>query len=274
VSWTLDRLHVRVGRASKWTFDRLRIPVNPAEASLTPFDFGVNTAAEEDNSYLGPLGFVLLVPLVVLVLVLAALRRLTWRHAALAASLPLYILGVALAYRWNQWIGRFMLTPAVLAMPLVALVYRYRLATILTAVIGVATLYVALAHDTVKSSGRDGGTPVWKLSRADAIALRWSVMKQTLTTTDLAIPQDGHVLAVVGVDDFVYPFYGPKLKRRVTTVHPPDIGWPKFQQLLRKADETKSDWILINGSIGVGKTDKWKGVSYFPDNGWTLLRRR
>jgi glycosyl transferase family 87 len=264
----------RVAQASKWTFDRLQIPINPPESSLTTFTFGINTAAEEDNSYFGPLGFLLLLPLVIVVLVLAALGRLTRRHAVLAASLPLYILGVALAYRWNQWIGRFMLTPVVLAMPLVALVYRYRLFTILATVIGAATLYVSLAHDTVKPSGRDGGTPVWKLSRAETIALRLPSMKQTLVTTDLAVPDNGRVLAVVGENDFVYAFYGPKLDRHVATVHPQDIGWPKFERLLRKADEMRSDWILIDGTIPVGKSDAWEGVSYFPDNGWTLLRRR
>ncbi len=99
-------------------------------------------------------------------------------------------------------------------------------------------------------------------------------MKQTLTTVDLAIPEDARVLAVVGENDFIYAFYGPKLKRHVTTIHPSDIGWPKFQWLLRYADRTRSDWILVNGTIGIGKTDAWEGVSYFPDNGWTLLRRR
>jgi hypothetical protein len=264
----------RVAQAAKWTFDRLHIPINPPESSLTTFTFGVNTSAEEDNSYFGPLGFLLLLPLVVVVLVLAALGRLTRRHAALAASLPLYILGVALAYRWNQWIGRFMLTPTVLAMPLVALVYRYKLFTILATVIGGATLYVALAHDTVKPSGRDGGTPVWRLSRAEAFALRLPSMKKTLVTTDLAVPDDARVLAVVGENDFVYAFYGPKLDRHVATVHPQDIGWPKWQRLLRKADETRSNWILIDGTIPIGKSDAWEGVSYFDDNGWTLLRRR
>ncbi len=59
--------------ASKWTFDRLHIPINPPESSLTTFTFAVNTFAEEDNSYFGPLGFLLLVPLVLVVLVLAGL---------------------------------------------------------------------------------------------------------------------------------------------------------------------------------------------------------
>ena len=112
--------------AGWWTFGTLGIPVNPDESTLQDFSFAVNTDAEEDESYFGPLGFLLLVPLSAGTLAAFALGRAGRAQAALAAALPLYVVGLALAYRYNPWIGRFMLTPAALTMPLAAAVYRFR----------------------------------------------------------------------------------------------------------------------------------------------------
>jgi hypothetical protein len=262
-----------IERFGKWTFDRLHIPVNPPESTLTRFQFSVNTASEEDNSYFGPLGWLLLVPLCAGVLVLAALRRVRPIWAMLAASLPLYVLGVALAYRYNLWIGRFMLTAAALAMPVVALLYRWRLVAGVLAGVGAITLYLAHAHNDTKPTGRDGRSPVWTLTRAEAIAVRLPPMLKTLTATDEVIPAKARVLAVVGENDFVYALYGPRLERRVFTVHTQDVGWPKWQRLLRHADEVRADWILVNGTIPIGRSKSWETVSYFDDDGWTLLKR-
>jgi 4-amino-4-deoxy-L-arabinose transferase-like glycosyltransferase len=269
-----DRSQVEpIERLGKWTFDRLHIPVNPPESTLTTFQFSVNTASEEDNSYFGPLGWLLLVPLCLVVLVLGALRRVRPVWTVLAASLPLYVLGVALAYRYNLWIGRFMLTAAALAMPLAALLYRWRLLAGVLAAIGAFTLYVAHAHNDTKPTGRDGTTPVWDLTRAQAIAVRQPVMLKTLTATDEVIPEKARILAVVGENDFVYAFYGPRLERRVFTVHTQDVGWPKWQRLVRMADDVRADWILVNGTIPIGSSQSWKTVTYFDDDGWTLVHR-
>ena len=64
-----------IGDAGSWTFDALGVPVNPDESTLQDFEFSVNTEAEEDNSYFGPLGFLLLIPLSVGFLVAFAARR-------------------------------------------------------------------------------------------------------------------------------------------------------------------------------------------------------
>ena len=186
-------------------------------------------------------------------LVLGALRRVRPVWVVLAASLPLYVLGIALAYRYNLWIGRFMLTAAALAMPIAALLYRFRLLAWLAAVVGVLTLFYAHAYNDTKPTGLNGTVPVWKQSRADAIALRFNEMRKTLTATDLVIPDDATVLAVVGENDFIYALYGPKLTRRLFTVHPQDVGWPKFQRMLRLADDTRAGWIVDDGVIPVGK---------------------
>lgn len=268
----------RAASAGKWTFDRLRIPVNPPESTLTGFDFALNTKAEEDNSYFGPLGLLLLLPLSIVVPLLWWRRRAAAAHAALAVSLPLYVLGIALAYRYNPWIGRFMLTPAALAMPLAALVWRVRLWRFRVlawgaALVGAATLYGAHAYSTTKPTGKEGTTPVWRLSRGEAIAVRLPAMLKTLVGVDIAVPEHATILAVVGENDFVYALYGPHLTRRVVTVKPEELGFRPWQDLLRRADEAGADWIVEDGKVPIGKSKRWEVVSYYDDDGWYLLKR-
>jgi hypothetical protein len=90
-----------IGGAGRSVFDTVGIPTNPPESTLVPFEFFVQTQAEEDNSYLGPLGFLLLVPLSAMFLVTYALRRTGHVRAALEPT-P----GWKLAVRFpdNGWI--------------------------------------------------------------------------------------------------------------------------------------------------------------------------
>ena len=139
--------------------------MNPDESTLQDFAFTVNTEAEEDNSYFGPLGLLLLVPLSVVFLAGFAAGRVGRAQAALAAALPLYVVGLALAYRYNPWIGRFLLTPVALTMPLAAAVYRSRALAAAVAIVGVATLVLAHRHSTTHPTGADGRPAVWSLDR-------------------------------------------------------------------------------------------------------------
>jgi 4-amino-4-deoxy-L-arabinose transferase-like glycosyltransferase len=268
-----DDILAVIGDAGRWTFDTLHIPVNPDESTLQEFAFFVNTAPEEDNSYFGPLGFLLLVPLSVVFLVRFAARRAGRTQAALAAALPLYILGLALAYRYNPWIGRFLLTPVALTMPLAAVVYRFRALAALVAVVGVATLSVAHRHSTTHPTGAAGQPVVWRLDRASTIALRFPPMKETLWGVDNTVPENVTILALVGENDFVYALYGPNLTRRVHTVSPADLGAERWNGLLRVADERGAGWILGNGSVAVEPAPGWRVLTTYPGSGWTLLKR-
>ena len=268
-----SRLLEAIEDAGSGTFDFLHIPVNPEESTLQEFSFDVNTDAEEDESYFGPLGFLLLVPLSLVVLAGFALGRLTGAQAALASALPLYVLGLALAYRYNPWIGRFLVTPAALTMPLAAGIYRFRAAATLLALVGATTLFVTHRHSSTHPTGTEGRPAVWNLSRADTIALRYPPMTETLRGVDLVIPTDATILALVGENDFVYPLYGPWLERRVHTVSGRELGRDRWSSALRLADERGADWIIDNSGIEVGDAPGWELVYRFPDNGWTLLRR-
>ena len=263
-----ERVLDAVADAGDATFDLLGVPQNPPASTQVPFEFFVQTQAEEDNSYFGPLGFLLLVPLSAAFVGAFALRRTGAVPAALAAALPLYILGLALTYRYNPWIGRFLLTAGALTMPLAAAVYRVRALALAVALVGVASLYAAHRHSTTHPTGADGSVAVWSLYRPEAIALRFPPMKQTLAGVE-PLPSDATILVVVGPDDFVYPLYGRRLTRRVHTYS--DVGtWPR---VLARADDVAADFILQNGSLPPEPPAGWEFVARYDDNGWILLRR-
>lgn len=81
--------------------------IDPESATRVPFDWSLSGIADEDISYFGPLGAFLLVAAFV-----AAARR-SGRYAgarlALVVGFPIYVLGLAAVYRYNPWLGRFLL---------------------------------------------------------------------------------------------------------------------------------------------------------------------
>jgi len=94
----------------KRMFNALHIPPNPPSSTTKgsfEFTYETNTAASEDSSALGPIGFLLLVPLSLGFLVAWALRRTDRTRGALALAFPLYVVALALGTRWNLYVDRF-----------------------------------------------------------------------------------------------------------------------------------------------------------------------
>src|SRR5919201_1439873 len=87
---------------------------------------GINLRANEDYAFFGALGVALVLPTAAVTLVAALRQRGDLRRCALAAAIPLFALELAAAYEVNDWIGRFMISPAALTMPLVAAAYPAR----------------------------------------------------------------------------------------------------------------------------------------------------
>jgi hypothetical protein len=240
---------------AKRTFNALHIPPNPP-ASTTKgsfeFTYETNTAASEDSSALGPLGFLLLVPLSLGFLVAWALRRTDRAHGALALAFPLYVVALALGTRWNLYVDRFLVTPAALTLPLAPAVLRRAPVRAAVVVVAAATMALALAHDLSKPRG------VWNLSRADAQAIRWPELRPVLQTVQARVP----ARARLGIDlrplDWEYPWWGPRLER----------------QLVWLPDQPSSglDWVLLGTRVSRRPPGHWC-AQHFTAVHWTLLHR-
>ena len=244
-----------IAGAAKRTFRLLHIPPNPA-ASTTKgtfeFTYEANTAASEDSSAFGPLGFLLLVPLSLGFLVAWALRRTDRRHGAFALALPLYVVALALGTRWNLYVDRFLVTPAALTLPLAPAVLRFGWLRAAVVVVAAATLAVALLHDASKPRG------VWNLSRAETQAIRWPELEPVLEAVEARVPAQ----ARLGVDlhplDWEYPWWGPRLGRRLV--------W------LPEQSSAGLDWVLLGSRISARPPGHWC-AQRFPASHWTLLHR-
>jgi len=200
------------GSAGRHVFRALDLPVNPPESTQVQFTFTPNVAVSEDVSFFGPLGFLLVVPLSVGGLALWLIRRADRRTGLLALALPLYVLGVALAYRYNGWLGRFYVTPVALTMPLAGALYRWRKLAAAVAALGALTLVLADAFNGEKPAGLESQPAVWSLTRPEAQALVNPSLLPVLRLAERLPPRIG---AVLGVDDWSYPLYGANLDRRV-----------------------------------------------------------
>ncbi len=261
-----------LGRASEWTgpierggeavFDAIGIPSNPPESTGRVFSFRVNVRSDPDLSYFGPLGVLLVLPLA-----FAFVWRLprTPERALLALSLPLALVAVALTYRYNDFVGRFLLTPVGLVMPLAAWLYRRRALAAAVAAVGAVALLLAHAYDVAKPTGLGGTVPAWELSRAEAQGLTWIGMPEVLEVIEQQIPEPAHVGVILGDNDWDYPLYGPGLARRLEPL--PRVG------ALKEAESRGLHWVVVGATPpGPAYLPGWE-VRFFPVSEWTLLHR-
>jgi hypothetical protein len=244
-----------VAGAAKRAFDALHIPPNPPESTTKgtfEFAYEPNSADSEDSSALGPLGFLLLVPISAGFLVAWARRRTDRLRGALALALPLYVVALALGTRWNLYVDRFLVTPAALTLPLAPTVLRRVPVRAAVAAIAAAALALALAYDLSKPIG------VWNRSRADVQSIRWPELKPVLETVQARVPQDVRI----GVDlpplDWEYPWWGAQLGRRLV--------W------LPEQPSAGLDWVLLGSHVSARPPGHWC-AQRFPSVHWTLLHR-
>jgi len=252
-----------IERTGEAAFDATGIPPNPPEATGVAFSFRVNTRSDPDLSYFGPLGVLVVLPL-------AFVFMWTWwrspERATVAVALAVTILQVALTYRYNDFLGRFMLVPVGLVMPLAAWLYSRRVLAAAAAAVGMATLALAHVYDVAKPTGAGGTTPVWKLSRAEVEGVTRPGMPEVLTAIDREIPQHARVGVILGEDDWDYPLYGRRLERRLIPL--PRVG------SLEEAERRGLRWVVVGATPpGPKYLPGWK-VRFFPDSQWTVLHRR
>lgn len=249
-----------IDRAGAWTFRELGIPTNPAESTSTPFGFFPNTIPDEDKSYFGVLGFLLVLPLAFGYAGALALRRTSAARGLLGLALPLFVVTLALGYTYNAWLGRFMLIPVALAMPLAARLYPFRLLSGIATVVGIATLALAHAYSVTKPTGLGGTQAVWELTRAQAQGLQSPQLAQAVAAIDRRVPARARVAVVFGVNDWDYPLYGPRLERRLVEV-----------DSARQAVGSDARWIVLGSAAAPPPGAGWHSLPLA--NGWRLLSR-
>ncbi len=250
------RVRVTVMNAGIFAFDKLGIDAEPVGATQRPFYFIPNIRANEDVSFFGPLGAFLLVPLLLGYCGAFVVRRTSGKKAALALALPLFAVELAVTYKYNEWLGRFMIVPVALGTALVARVYAARLVSGIFAVMGIVFLAFALVHNERKP------LDVWSLSRVGQQELTFEGGGPSPSLRGIAtlVPQDTRIGVLLADEDFDYPLYGAHLSRRLVPL-PAD-------EPLRAARSLGLQWVVI-GNVATQGDSGWTGVR-FRDN-WDLV---
>jgi 4-amino-4-deoxy-L-arabinose transferase-like glycosyltransferase len=245
-------------------FAAAHIPANPPRATATRFSFRPSVEASEDTSYFGVLGFLLVVPVSAAFVLAWLFRRTSRARGLLAAALPLFVLVLSLAQTYDQWLGRFMLIPVALVMPLAAWLYerRLRLLTTVAALAGVATLAGTHTHNVAKPVGVVGPGSVWAMSRAQVQGLTAGSLELALPFFDATVPANATVGVVLGSNDPAYLLYGPTLRRRLVEL--------PSRTAFRDAAERHLRWLVVSADAGpVAPRAGWR--SHPMRGGWQVF---
>jgi Dolichyl-phosphate-mannose-protein mannosyltransferase len=258
-----------IERAGEELFRVAHIPVNPPDSTqlepervTSPFAFTINDSAEETRSYFGPLVPLMLLPLSIVALVAVARRRAPPVLLVSALAIPVFVLGAAYSTLYSEFHGRYLLPGVVLAMPLAAIVYRRRRIAAVVASVGVLTLALVHLANEVKLSGAVWKPAVWSMSRAQAQSVTSEGMQSVIESVEGHVPEDGRLGYVLRDFDWIYPFYGPRLERRLVRL--PRRGY------FEEADRLGVDAVVVSGVVRAPPPN-WRALTF--DIGWTLLLR-
>ena len=257
-----------VQAVSTWSFSTAGIPPNPPGSTFRgSFAFSPNTTADEDFSYFGLLGAMLIVPLSAMYAAAGLFRRTSGPRMVLALALPLFIAALAIANSFNPWLGRFMIVPVVLTMPLAALAYQMRLNLLVGALslVGVVALASTQAHNLYKPTGLGASGPaIWSMSRTDAETLLEPSLARVSDALDATVPADDTIGTDIPSGDITYPFYGPTLARKL-------IPLPAHEPLVA-AEHKHLQWVVLSPNVSrPSRTSSWR-MSPLRD-GWVLAAR-
>jgi Dolichyl-phosphate-mannose-protein mannosyltransferase len=255
-------IRLRLEDAGRSAYDALGIAANPRESSATLFTHQINLRAHEDHSFFGPLGIAAL-PLALAFIIALPLGRTTARRAAAATALPVFIVGLALVFRFDDE-GRYLLVPLALTLPLAATAYRNRLLAGAIAATATVTLAVAHLENELKPTGIGAETAAWHLSREAAQSLDVPRREPLLAAVAARVPTDARVGAALGPSDWDYPLYGARLTRRVVGL---DIACP-----VRAANGLGLRYLVLGALLPwPGLHPGWR-VERFPGAGTLLVR--
>ncbi len=215
-------------------------------------------------SYYGPTGFVLL--LTGTFLVVQGVRRHVLRPlTAVLASAPLaFAVLLALAIEYDPYRGRFFMFPIALSAATWGVVLGRRWLAWGVVSMASVTLLLTLVHSAEKPAGirllefsRANG--VWGESRADVQA--WVRPGDTAEVVRFFArePSSGRVALRVEDDDWVYPYFGLGLDRKVFFV---PVG----------ADLDGFDWLVLSELQLETPGAEWS-LALLTEDGWRVYRR-
>jgi len=232
---------------------------------------GAPTIADGAASWFGPLAA--LVGATMVVIAGLGVRRRTTSAVALGLALAPWI-GIsilALAVTYDPWRGRFLVAVWVMSLAAWGLLERWAVIAECVAAVTAVTFVLCLAQYLGKPSGIDAvaatrGPGIWSFERWQAQTyLRGSGRRngETLVVRQVerGVPDSASIDVSVGTDDVNFPYFGPRLTRRVRLLGPgEDVA-------------SSAEWLVAAPEMSPHAcTNAWRAVVEHP-TGWRLYRR-
>jgi hypothetical protein len=220
--------------------------------------------ANEDASYFGPLGWMLVLPLALGFGLAWLLKHTSALRGALAWSIPIFVVELSLAHPYNRFEGRLLIAPVVVCSALAAWAYGRRWLAAGVSVLAGVSLVLALVFNEAKPVGVRS-KPAWELSRIDAQTLKNPKYAAIFYEFEQRVPDDASVGMVVDDGVWLYPFYGRKLERRLTY-----LG---YDDPFSRAERDGLRWLVLYEPGRVtGERTGWR-FAPLGRTGWLLAER-
>jgi hypothetical protein len=236
--------------------------------------FSLNADADAVLSWYGPLGALLLFAGTIAVLWLRS--RVGMSPVAIVFALAPWIalLTFAVTIIWDPYRGRFLMLGVALAAATWGVFARYETATASIAVIAVVSVGLALANYEGKPSGMGEIWPpsdkqfvsvesIWSADRAEALGrLRPDDREEEVYRfLEKAVPEEARLAVAPRENDFLSPYFGPRLSRHVTLVD--ENG----------AIAEDADWLVIHPTRTVARCAESWDTRLRAVGGWRIDRR-
>jgi hypothetical protein len=207
------RLIPLVAHGMKIVGEAIHLPVTDPATTGAKFFWGVDFGSSEDLSSFGVIGGPAL--LLVSLVLLARCRRIDPARVILALALPTFIVLLALTSKYNLWLSRFLLVPAALAAPLLAVLGRRRLPAF--AIAAVAVVQLALVHVHNQQKPLTGAHPApWKATQQQALLSTYRPgFAEVVTRLGRVAHSTACLGAVLRSNDPGFLLFGSQLQHRV-----------------------------------------------------------
>ena len=221
-----------------WAWDLVREPGTAEE--LRDWDWGLQTVANAYMSWYGPIAVFTTIAMIVVAVVAVRRGSLSRAAVALAVTPAVAFLVIAASLDYDLSRGRFLMGALVVGCATWGLMMRVRWLAGAVAVTSVVTLGLVLVNAMAKPTGLQAGTysfspAIWRLDRAQAQMLLRPVPTDqgeasVVQFVERTVPESDTIALSLRGNDFLYPYFGPRLSRTVELVDedevvPPEADW-------------------------------------------------
>ncbi|MAT43977.1 MAG: hypothetical protein CL609_16710 [Anaerolineaceae bacterium] len=250
-------------------FNALNIPIESdiATAPGHPFSFTMKHYLQEDEAWFGPIGFLILIPAVILGLIFGIKRKEPIRISIFLVAFGFLICDVLFRPGWDPFQGRYFIPVVAVAAPLLALWvspgWWRRLIGLFIVLVSIVVLYKTTFSNPAKPlrSMENLYPPnpklevIWGLDRMEKITLQSGGTTFLCRMVDEVIPQDA-IVGIATTETYYqeYCFFGEHFTRTLVPVYPSDRI--EDEEWLR--NDQHIDFLLVK------ETDEYP--PFIPDN--------